>query len=47
VWENLGDLNWKPFERFIREMEGGALPLGRPMITPVGVTRSPALVKVY
>lgn len=47
VWQNLGDLNWKPFEKFVREMENGALPLGRPMITPVGVTRSPALVKVY
>jgi hypothetical protein len=46
-WENLGDLNWRPFERFIREMENGALPLGRPMITPVGVSRSPALTKVY
>ncbi len=46
-WELLGDLNWRPFEAFIREMEGGALPLGRPMITPVGVTRSPALSKVY
>lgn len=47
TWENLGDLNWKPFEKFIREMEGGALPLGRPMISPVSVTRSPALEKVY
>ena len=47
AWQNLGDLNWKPFEKFVREMENGALPLGRPMITPVGVTRSPAVVKVY
>ncbi len=47
VWENLGDLNWRPFEKFIRGMENGGLPLGRPMITPVGVTRSPAMVKVY
>lgn len=47
VWENLGDLNWQPFEAFIREMENGALPLDRPMITPVGVTRSAELVKVY
>lgn len=46
-WEPLGDLNWRPFERFIREMENGALPLGRPMITPVGVTRSPELLKAY
>ena len=47
VWEKLGDLNWKPSEAFIREMEDGALPLERPMITPVGVTRSPELAKVY
>ena len=46
-WENLGDLNWRPFEAFIREMEGGALPLGRPMITPVGLTRDSSLEKVY
>ena len=46
-WENLGDLNWKPFEAFIREMEDGALPLGRPMVSPVSVTRSTALEKVY
>lgn len=47
AWENLGDLNWRPHERFIREMEGGALPLGRSMITPVALTRSPELAKVY
>lgn len=47
VWEKLGDLNWRPFEAFIREMENGALPLERPMITPVGVTRSALLEKVY
>lgn len=46
-WENLGDLNWRPFEAFIREMEGGSLPLGRPMITPVGLTRDSSLEKVY
>lgn len=47
VWEKLGDLNWRPFESFIREMEGGALPLDRPMISPVGVTRSALLERVY
>lgn len=47
TWERLGDLNWRPFESFIREMEGGALPLDRPMITPVGMTRAPGLLKVY
>lgn len=47
AWEKLGDMNWRPFEAFIREMEGGPLPLERPMISPVGVTRSAALEKVY
>jgi hypothetical protein len=47
TWEKLGDLNWRPFEKFIREMESGALPLERPMVSPVSVTRSALLVKVY
>jgi uncharacterized protein YycO len=46
-WEKLGDLNWKPQEAFIREMEGGALPLDRPMVTPVSLTRDPRLARVY
>ena len=46
-WEELGTLNWKPFEPFIRSLEDGNLPLQRPMITPVGVTRSPLLKRVY
>lgn len=47
TWEKLGDLDWRPHEAFIRAMEGGPLPLDRPMITPVGVTRSTLLEKVY
>ncbi len=47
VWEKLGDLHWRPFEAFIREMEGGPLPLDRTMISPVSVTRSALLEKVY
>jgi Permuted papain-like amidase enzyme, YaeF/YiiX, C92 family len=46
-WEKLGDLNWRPFEKFIRAMEDGALPLDRLMVTPVELTRSGRLVKVY
>jgi hypothetical protein len=46
-WEELGQLNWKPHETFIRQIEGGALPLDRLMITPVGLTRSPLLARVY
>jgi hypothetical protein len=47
VWQKLGDLDWRPFEAFIRSMENGTLPLERPMITPVGLTRSPLLTRVY
>ncbi len=46
-WEKLGDLNWKPMEKFIRSMEGGRLPLNREMITPIGLTRSPKVVRVF
>lgn len=46
-WDRLGDLQWKPFEAFIREMEAGPLPLDRRMITPVGLTRSTRMLPVY
>ena len=42
-WQKLGDLRWRPFEKFIRSMEDGALPLDREMITPVALTRSPVV----
>lgn len=44
--ETLGSLNWKPFEEFIRSMEGGKLPLDREMVTPVSLTRSPLVQQV-
>lgn len=46
-WEKLGELNWKPYENFIRHMENGGLPLDRPMITPVALTRSPLVTRVF
>lgn len=46
-WQRLGDLNWKPHEQFIRETENGKLPLDRPMITPVGLTVSPLVRRVF
>jgi len=46
-WERLGDLNWRPHEGFIRAMEGGATPLDRLMITPVGLTRDPQVARVF
>jgi hypothetical protein len=30
----LGELNWRPYERLIREIEGGPVPVERRMITP-------------
>ena len=45
-WQRLGTLNWKPFEKFIRAMEQGGLPLDREMVTPVALTRSPLVHKV-
>jgi hypothetical protein len=47
TWERLGDLDWKPFEAFVRRMEGGKLPLDRPMITPVALTRCGEVERVY
>ncbi len=46
-WQKLGELNWKPFEGFVRQMEGGALPLGRPMITPAAVADCGELERVH
>ena len=46
-WQLLRDLNWQPKEAFIREMENGALPLERLMVTPVSLTKDPQLVRVY
>lgn len=45
--QRLGDLNWRPHEKFIREMENGRLPLERQMVTPVALTRSPLLERVF
>jgi len=42
----LGDLNYKPYIDFIRQMEGGNLPLDRLMIPPKQLSEAPQLVKV-
>ena len=46
-WQKLGDLDYRDHELFIRKMEGGNLPLERPMITPVGITTSKQLKAVF
>lgn len=45
--EKLGDLDWKPFEGFIRSVQGDKLPLDRPMITPVSVSKAKQIKVVY
>lgn len=43
----LGEMNWRPHEKFIRSMENGALPLDREMITPVDLSKADDLDVVY
>lgn len=43
----LGELDWKPYEKIIREIEGGPPPLKRVMITPAHLSRAPELKKVF
>jgi len=45
--EKLGDLDWKPFETFIKSEQQGALPLNRIMITPASLAHAPQLHEVY
>ena len=45
--EKLRDLDWKPFESFIKSEQRGALPLDRVMITPASLARAPQLHEVY
>jgi hypothetical protein len=43
----LGDMNWRPYEGLIRELEGGGLPLDREIVSPRALTESPEVTKVY
>jgi len=45
--EKLGNLDWKPFETFIKSVQEGRLPLDRLMITPVSLSRASQLKEVY
>lgn len=44
--DRLGDLNWQPYERTIRELEGGEPPLDRMMITPRGLSDAKQLERI-
>jgi len=45
--QKLGDLNWRPYEHYIKFEANGALPLDRVMITPASLARAPQLHEVY
>jgi hypothetical protein len=45
--EKLRDLDWKPYETFIKQEQDGGLPLDRVMITPASLARAPQLHEVY
>lgn len=47
TWQRLGDLHWQPYEALIQRTEQGPVPLDREMITPLGLTRSTLLHRVY
>jgi permuted papain-like amidase YaeF/Yiix C92 family enzyme len=44
--QKLSELDWAPFESVIREVEGGAVPLDREMITPRAIAEAAPLVCV-
>ena len=43
----LGELNWQPYEKVIRHIENGSLPLDREMITPRDFSEAPELREVF
>jgi len=43
----LGDLNWRPFEQDIKDLENGPVPLEREMITPRGLAEAEQLELVW
>jgi hypothetical protein len=45
--EKLRDLDWKPYEGFIKSDQDGTLPLDRIMITPASLARASQLKEVY
>ena len=45
--EKLSDLNWKPYIKNIEFFEKGPVPMGREMVTPMALAKSPSLELVY
>ncbi|HSV43882.1 MAG TPA: YiiX/YebB-like N1pC/P60 family cysteine hydrolase, partial [Candidatus Bathyarchaeia archaeon] len=46
-FERLGDMNWQPHEKIIRELSGGKLPLDRLMITPDAIAFSDKVRTIF
>jgi len=44
--QKLGDLNWKPYEENIINING-FVPLDREMITPLAMTKAPEVILIY
>jgi hypothetical protein len=42
-----GDMNWRPYEILIKQVEGGEVPVDREMITPVELSRARQLEPVF
>ncbi len=45
--QRLGDLKWQPYEKTIRQLADGELPLDRRMVTPAALVDSPLTTVVY
>jgi hypothetical protein len=43
----LGELDWKPYEKTIRKMDDGGLPLGRVLISPINMAHAEQLHIVF
>jgi uncharacterized protein YycO len=45
--QKLGELDWRPYEEFIKRLEGGRVPVERLMITPRCLSEAAQLSKVF
>lgn len=43
----IGELDWKPYEKTIRKMDGGGLPLDRVLISPINLAHAEQLHVVF
>jgi len=45
--QKFGDMNWRPYELLIEQIEGGDVPVDREMITPVNLAKAQQLEPVF